>query len=596
MWFSSVLAVICCTGRRIGSIILKNLQNMVDKSDKDVSYWLPKPKSRIDMQFHVRGVPFTLERDIIVEKSAKIVEILNEQSDDSIYQFLRNIPAHPKTFELVARFCHGFELQMSCENVLPLACLAFYLGMTESHSPNNLLSKAVTFFEQRILPCWNETIKAFLTTEDIIQQAVDTGLVGECIESLVCKAVNDPYLLGEPLVNFVNDELSEDDEFHHKPSARRKLFVSEWQSEDLTILPLSLYELTIHSMNQHAVPPRFVAASLLKYAKKWVFCSAKGDKKMSVCKTNHQREVMEAVERLLPHQKGLFPCTILFEMLRFAIHLEANVGCRNGLELRIGKQLDQATASDLLIPSRDYAKEMHYDIECVKRIIKHFYRDYNSNMEGLTAVARLIEEFLIEVASDRDLEISAFVSLVEMSSAASMGTDRSSDGIYRAIDIYLDKHSYLTESEKEEVCRGLDYHRMSAETCEHAAKNQRLPLRIVVQVLFLVQLQLRDAITREMQGPDNRLTQDEVEKDERELALNDGVQKSEMEKMSNKVMELEKECHMMRKEIEEGCIHMVKKEKTSMWREMKRKFGCINKMNNCNCQVKKKKVHPKLWP
>ncbi|XP_038900994.1 BTB/POZ domain-containing protein At5g17580 isoform X1 [Benincasa hispida] len=568
---------------------------MVDKPDKDASYWLPKPKSRTDIQFHVSGVPFTLDRNIIVEKSGKIAELLNEQSEDSIHEFLRSIPAHPNTFELVARFCHGFSLQMSCENVLPLACLAFYLGMTESHSPNNLLSKALTFFEQKILPSWNGTIKAFLTTEDIMQQAVDTGLVDECIESLVSKAVNDPYLLGEPIVNFINEEFSEDDVFYHKPSTRRKLFVSEWQSEDLIILPISLYELTIHSMNQHAVPPRFVAASLLKYAKKWVFCSAKGDEKMSVCKTNRQREVIEAVERLLPHQKGLFPCTILFEMLQYAIRLEANAGCRNGLELRIGKQLDQATASDLLIPSRGYAKEMRYDIECVKRIAKHFYTDYSSNIEGLIAVAKLIEEFLFEVASDRDLEISAFVSLVEMSSAASMGTDRSSDGIYRAIDIYLDKHSFLTESEREEVCRGLDYHRMSAEACEHAAKNQRLPLRIVVQVLFLVQLQLRDAITRDMQRLDNKLTQDEVENDKGELALSDGIVKNEMEKMSNKVIELEKDCHMMRKEIEEGCIHMVRKEKTSMWREMKRKFGCINKMNNCNCQVKKKRVHPKLW-
>ncbi|CAK9318901.1 unnamed protein product [Citrullus colocynthis] len=565
---------------------------MVDKQDKDASYWLPKPKSRIDMQFHVSGVPFTLERDIIVEKSGKIAELLNEQSEDSIHEFLRSIPAHPNTFELVARFCYGYKLKMSCENVLPLACLAFYLGMTESHSPNNLLSKAVTFFEQKILPSWNETIKAFLTTEDIMQQAVDTGLVDECIESLVGKAVNDPYLLGEPIVNFINEELSEDDVFHHRPSARRKLFVSDLQSEDLTILPLSLYEPTIHSMNQHAVPPRYVAASLLKYAKKWVLCSARGDEKMSVCKTNRQREVIEAVERLMPHQKGLFPCTILFEMLRFAIRLEANAGCRNGLESRIGKQLDQATASDLLIPSRGYAKEMHYDVECVKRIVKHFYRDYSSSIEGLIAVAKLIEEFLFEVSSDRDLEISTFVSLVELSNAASMGTDRSSDGIYRAIDIFLDKHSFLTESEREEVCRGLDYHRMSAEACEHAAKNQRLPLRIVVQVLFLVQLQLRDAIMKDMQRSDIKLTQDEVENDEGELALGEGVEKNEMKKMSSKVMEPEKECHMMRKEIEEGCIHMVKKEKTSMWREMKRKFGCINKMNNCNCQVKKKKVHP----
>ena len=113
---------------------------------------------------------------------------------------------------------------MSCENVLPLACLAFYLGMTESHIPNNLLSKALTFFEQKILPSWIEAIKAFLTTEDIMQQAVEIGLVDECMSLW---SVRKSYLLGEPIVNFVNDELSEDDVFHHKPSARRKLSVSE---------------------------------------------------------------------------------------------------------------------------------------------------------------------------------------------------------------------------------------------------------------------------------------------------------------------------------------------------------------------------------
>ena len=88
---------------------------------------------------------------------------------------------------------------------------------------------------------------------------------------------------------------------------------------------------------------------------------------------------------------------------------------------------------------------------------------------------------------------------------------------------------------------------MSAEVCEHAAKNQKIPLRIVVQVLVLVQLQLRYAITKEMQGSDNKLIQDEVESDGGVLALSEGLVKNEMEKMNNKVMELEKECHMMRK-------------------------------------------------
>merc|ERR1711915_302580 len=65
------------------------------------------------------------------------------------------------------------------------------------------------------------------------------------------------------------------------------------------------------------------------------------------------------------------------------------------------------------------------------------------------------------------------------------------DGLYRAIDIYLKAHPWLTDSEKEQLCRLMDCQKLSLEACTHAAQNERLPLRVVVQVLFFEQLQLR---------------------------------------------------------------------------------------------------------
>jgi hypothetical protein len=280
-------------------------------------------------------------------------------------------------------------------------------------------------------------------------------------------------------------------------------------------------------------------------------------------------------------------------MLRLAICLECSNDCRSGFEIRIGKQLDQAEVKDLLIPSQGYSKEIQYDIECVRRILKHFYANYSStDVSGIISVAELIEEFLMEVASDIDLRIDTFVSLAEMSLAASLGTQRNSDGIYRAINIYLDKHRYLTELEREEVCRVLDCQKMSPEACEHAAKNERLPVRFVVQVLFVAQLQLRDTITKEVQVFDDKLRREVVEDEENEVKMgfDEEEVRVEMEKMSIKVMELERECCIMRKEIEHGCTHQKsKKGKVSMWREMKRKLGCVSSTHDCNCQVKKKK-------
>ncbi|CAK9185250.1 unnamed protein product [Ilex paraguariensis] len=559
------------------------------------SSWISKFASSSDVHLSVCGVPFTLDRELLAAKSAKLAVLLKENPNEDVSHLLRDIPADPETFELVARFCHGFEPNMTTENVIPICCLAYYLGMTENHSTNNLLKKALTFLEQQVIPSWNKSVKALKIIGNNFQQALHLGLVDICVESIISKALANPRLLGESMKNLTSEGDSEENEHGYRVNARRKLFVLDWQSEDLTTLHIRLYEPVIRAMIQRQVPPEYVASSLCEYAKKWVFSSGTGENEISIYKRNSQREIIEAVEGLLPDEKGLLPCTLLFQMLRSAIELEANPECRNRFEVRIGKQLDEVTVSDLLIPSQGYAKEEQYDTECVRRILKSFYCNYTGpDASGLIAVAELVEDLLAEVASDIDLKTSTFTSLAEMSIAASEGTQRSSDGIYRAIDIYLDRHRYLTESEREEVCRLLDCNKMSPDACEHAAQNERLPLRLVVQVLFVGQLKLRDTITKEV-GYDDRLKQLGDEEEGGEAARNSSSKEvmTEMEKMGSKVLELERECCIMREEIQGGSGSGVKREKISMWKEMKRKFGCISSMHDCNCHVKKKKVHPR---
>ena len=59
----------------------------------------------------------------------------------------------------------------------------------------------------------------------------------------------------------------------------------------------------------------------------------------------------------------------------------------------------------------------------------------------------------------------------------------------------LQSHPWLSESEREQLCRLLNCQKLSLEACTHAAQNERLPLRVVVQVLFFEQLRLRTSIT-----------------------------------------------------------------------------------------------------
>lgn len=180
------------------------------------------------------------------------------------------------------------------------------------------------------------------------------------------------------------------------PNVRGRLFVLDWKSEDLSLLSIALYEPIIRAMVHRKVPLEYVISSLFHYLNRWVFPGTKGeDDDPSTYERNSQRKIIEAVEKLLPQERGLIPTSLLSQMLQSAIILDAHTECKNGLDIRIGKQLDQATVKDLLIPAQGYAKEEQYDTRSVKRILKNFYSNY----------AKLVDEFLAEVSSDNRFEV-----------------------------------------------------------------------------------------------------------------------------------------------------------------------------------------------
>ena len=111
-------------------------------------------------------------------------------------------------------------------------------------------------------------------------------------------------------------------------------------------------------------------------------------------------------------------------------------------------------------------------------------------------------------------------------------------------------HPWLSEQEKEKLCKVIDCQKLSLEACTHAAQNNRLPLRVIVQVLFFEQLQLRSSIAGCLMVSENS---------EGLRGNGDGgwaaavrenkVLKVGMDSMRIRVSELEKECLGMKQEI-----------------------------------------------
>jgi hypothetical protein len=135
----------------------------------------------------------------------------------------------------------------------------------------------------------------------------------------------------------------------------------------------------------------------------------------------------------------------------------------------------------------------------------------------------------------------------------------------------VQSHPWLSEAEREQLCRLMNCQKLSLEACTHAAQNERLPLRVVVQVLFFEQLRLRTSIAgwffvSDNAGPDggNRphpgggaivprgsaaaaagaLAETEAGPD-----FDAPVGKESITDVKNRVSELEKECKCMKQEI-----------------------------------------------
>ncbi|CAH9095661.1 unnamed protein product [Cuscuta europaea] len=547
---------------------------MMASTRKNIGSLSRKIKQRWTSGFHlhVGGMLCSVDRELLAEKSSRVAQALKEKPDEENLCFLlgEDIPTDPQTFELVARYCHGYAIDLTPHNFFQVSWLAYYLGMTEDHRPNNLLKMAYLYFRNNVLPSWNKTITALTTMSmhtEGLDRSMQLGLIHECVESLTTQALHDPRLLC------------------HERNLRRTLFSPDWQTEDLAALGIKLYEPIMADMICRRVPLEYASASLCHYF----------NKNRS---TTDRREVIEAIQRLLPpndyyedkeedeeEEKELvvIPFTTLLEMLKTAVESGASEECKDGLEDRVGKRLDEVTVQDLISLSEQYsgAEEQaeggggeKYDIECLKRLMKSYCCNYrSSDVSGLVRVGEVMNEFLAEVSRDLELKMETFVSLAELSSTVAAATHGCSDGLYRAVDVYLEAHGWLTEQEKEMVCGALDCSMLSTVAREHAVRNQRLPLRLVVRVLFVAigEMKLRDTATIVTQAVAERSEEDE-----------EGTRKGDDSNNMNTVLR-ENDCGI--------SSNSRRNNSSSVWKKFKRKLGCVTSTHHesINCHVKRNK-------
>ncbi|KAK9061428.1 hypothetical protein SSX86_018609 [Deinandra increscens subsp. villosa] len=537
-----------------------------------------------DVTIEIGETSFNLHKFPLISRSGLLSKLIGDSFDEDgpiCVVHLSDIPGGAKSFELIAKFCYDVKLEITSHNVISLRCASDYLIMTDDYGDENLISQTEIFLDE-VFTTWSDSIIALESCEEVFADAEDLHLISRCIDSLAMKACAGPNAYNRYNTDAtsatvdINSNMSQNRVVWNgiSTSAKPQTLGDNWWYKDVSFLNLHLYKRVIQAMEAKGMRPEIISGSIVGYAKKYIplmnrqssFNDASHSKPVFTPSEADQRALLEEIVGLLPNRKGLVGTRFLIRLLRSAMVLHVSPACRENLERRVGAQLDSAHLDDILIPNQGFnSVDTLYDIDCFQRILDYFlsvdacsvhnnspciveegYEDAPQSLSSMTSVSNLVDLFLADVAADVNLKLLKFQSLAV---AVPDYARAQSDGIYRAIDIYLKAHPWLAECEREQICRIMNIQKLSLDASTHAAQNERLPLRVIVQVLFFEQLRLRTSIAGWFFVSEN-------ENEDQMSNRNEGgevvrAQVGRMSEMRERVLELERECEKMKFEIRE---------------------------------------------
>ncbi|KAJ4953126.1 hypothetical protein NE237_029958 [Protea cynaroides] len=458
-----------------------------------------------DVVIIVGEVKFYLHKFPLLSKSnhlQKLVPRANDENTDEVRMV--DFPGGPKAFEICAKFSYGMTVTLNAYNVVAARCAAEYLEMTEDVDRGNLIFKIEVFLNSSVFRSWKDSIIVLQTTKSLLPWSEHLKVVGRCIDSIASKTSVDPSNVTWSYT--YNRKIAVTDQIFENGARLQQKFQSipkDWWVEDICELDIDLYKRVLVTVKSKGRMSASVIGEALKaYAIRWLPDSI--DALVSDDYAQRNRSLVETIIWLLPSDKGSeCLCSLLLKLLKVAILVGAGDAPKEELLKRICWQLDKATVTDLLIPAQASDTTI-YDVKLVQNIVNRFVMQAQHTQDldfvekkgkvsddfvlekGLWLnVGKLIDGYLAEIACDPNLTVLSFIDLSQLIPESARPIH---DGIYKAIDIYLKEHPNLTKIDKKKICGLMDVKKLSMDACIHAAQNERLPLRVVVQVLFFEQV------------------------------------------------------------------------------------------------------------
>ncbi|XP_057792457.1 BTB/POZ domain-containing protein At3g22104-like [Salvia miltiorrhiza] len=492
----------------------------------------------LDLEVDVNGEEvFVVNKRVISSYSGKISKLVGKSEGVArrLKVIFDDFPGGAASFELITRFCYNKGgVIITPLNIFNLSCAANFMEMDDLRDLTEKSLQEISYWS------WHELLAALKQCQELLPRAGSLALLDKCLDSLIGRVASSCETSPSPSVSSSDSSgfrLSCDT--RSTESLKSSAFRATWWFEDLVGLGTDLIQTLVKSMVAKNLDNGIISRFLFYYQKSRC-ASASADEKIKIIET--VVDLLESLDARCVSYKSLFG------LLRVGLNASLKQCSRDKLESMIGSQLDQATLDDLLVPS-PVGTSCLYDVNLVLRFLKAFLGKGVCcvPLSRLRKVAALMDLFLAEVAPDPHLKPSKFLALII--SLPDSARD-SCDGVYYAVNLYLEVHSGLSEEQKTKVCRGLTYEKLSPRALDHLTRNAKFPPKSTVQAVASQQNKLK-GLLQDTSSPLGSRRDEEGSKQvvlyAKKFNLTDENEKlkAHLQGMQWRVLELEKVCRKM---------------------------------------------------
>ncbi|KAF7827381.1 BTB/POZ domain-containing protein [Senna tora] len=471
--------------------------------------WSQETGLPVSIRVRVGNKIFNLHKFPLTSKSGYFKKRLlknnsSSSCEEEVVELPEDFPGGADTFEMIAFFIYGSStLLIDPFNVASLRCAAQFLEMTEQHSPGNLCERFDLYLNQVVLQSWDDTIIVLHRCQSLLPRSEDLLIVSRCIESLAfmaCMEVLDPEKRRMDYSPLVTLEGLANSSSHISSNAWNCEMIMEdvVQGQDLWIkdliaLPFDFFKRVITSLRRQGMKEKYVSPIIVFYANKSVLSR----KKPGLATADSPvANILQGVVHLLPlGDKVVIPVGFYFALLARCV-LEfgpKSDHCNEKLQQQITALLHLAQVEDLLLLVEECGMELSVSI--MESVVLNYVKDGSNSVDAAerwNRVAELWDSFVCHVVADgsREMEAKRFMELIERVPSSYR---QNHDQLYRAISSFLKKNPNISQEEKGAICKNLSCEKLSQEASIEAVQNDLMPLRLIVQALFVQQLTTHQA-------------------------------------------------------------------------------------------------------